>query len=102
MTGDTYLRECTIVPNITMMRETIADESESTTFDVLFDRVEGLLFRDFHLCIRPARYFDDHIQDSIVAICEEGDIVERGDNISVLFDEDPVFYSEFRQYPSNQ
>jgi hypothetical protein len=54
----TYLRESTKVPNISMMRKAIADESELTAFDVLF---EGLLFGDFHLYVRPAGDFDGHV-----------------------------------------
>jgi hypothetical protein len=39
-----HLRECTVVPDIAMMRETIANKPEPATFDVLFDRIEGLFF----------------------------------------------------------
>jgi hypothetical protein len=74
-----------------MMREAIADESKFTALDILFDRVKGFLFGDFHLCVGPAGYLDDHVQDSIVTICEEGDIVKGRDDIPVLFDEDSMF-----------
>ena len=57
----TNLRESAIVPDITMMGEAIADVSKSSSPGVLFDGIKRLFFGDFHLCIRPAGYFDDHI-----------------------------------------
>ena len=39
---NTDLRKCAVVPNITMVGETIPHEAETATFDILLDRIEGL------------------------------------------------------------
>ena len=67
---NTDLRESTIIPNITVVRETVADKTKFALFDVLLDRIEGFLLGYFHFGVGPARHFDDHIQDAIVAICK--------------------------------
>jgi hypothetical protein len=43
---EAYLREGTIVPEVTLMGEAVADEAEFALLDVLLDRVEGLLLGD--------------------------------------------------------
>jgi len=53
-----------------MVRETVANKTKFALFDVLLDRVEGLLLGYLHFGVGPARHFDDHIQDAIVAICK--------------------------------
>lgn len=39
-----HLREGSVVPDISMVRETIANKSELAAFDVLLDGVERFLF----------------------------------------------------------
>lgn len=39
-------RECTIIPEVAFVWETITDETELSFLHVLFDRVEGLVLRD--------------------------------------------------------
>ena len=58
------------------MGETVPDESESTLFDILFDRIEQLLLADFHLRVGPSRNFHDHVEDAVVLISEERDVME--------------------------
>jgi hypothetical protein len=42
----THSWESTVVPEIALVREAVADESKLTLLDVLLDRVEELFFRD--------------------------------------------------------
>jgi len=42
----TDLGEGTVVPDVTLVREAVANESQLALFDVLLDRVEGLIFGD--------------------------------------------------------
>ena len=75
-----------------MMREAVADVAQPTSLDVLFDRIEGLLFGDFHLGVSPAGDLDYHVENAVVYIGEKRDIVERRDDGAILFDEDAMFY----------
>jgi len=67
-----------------MVGEAITNVAKATFLDVLLDGVERLLFRNFHLSVRPARHLDDHVQDTIVVVREERDIMERRDNASIV------------------
>ena len=42
--GMPYLRESTIVPEVTLVREAVSDKSKLAFLDILLDRVEQLLF----------------------------------------------------------
>jgi hypothetical protein len=44
-----YLRESTVVPEVTLVREAIADEAKLALLDVLLDGVELLLLRDLRV-----------------------------------------------------
>lgn len=79
-----------------MMREAVAHEAKLATLNVLLDGVEGLLLGYLHLSVRPAWYFDNHVQNTIVLVGEEGDIVPGGDDICALLSKDAVFYVVFR------
>lgn len=57
----TDLREGSIVPDVSVMRETIANVSELAAFDVLLDGVERFLLGNLHLCIRPAWNLNNHV-----------------------------------------
>jgi len=76
-----------------MVGETVPNESELSFFDVLFDRIEQLFFRDLHLGVSPSRHLDDHVQDTVVLIGKKRDVVERGENSSTLFDVNTVLES---------
>jgi hypothetical protein len=42
----TYLWKSTIVPQVALVGEAVADETQFTLLDVLFDRVQEFLFRN--------------------------------------------------------
>jgi hypothetical protein len=72
----THLRECPIVPDVPMMRETVAHIAQPPLFDVLFDRIERFFLGDLHLCIGPAGNLNNHVEDAVVLVGEEGDVVK--------------------------
>ena len=94
---DHYLRKCAIVPNVAVVRETISNKAQVSLFDVLLDGVEQLLFGDFHLRVGEARNFNDHVEDTVVAVGEEGDVMEGRDHGAILLDEDAVFYRVYQR-----
>ena len=55
-----------------MVREAVADVAQTAPLDVLLDGVEGLLLGDLHLGVGPAGDLDDHVQDAVVLVGEEG------------------------------
>ena len=87
----TNLRESTVVRNVAMVREAIADVAQLALFDVLFDGVKGLLLGDLHLGVGPAGDLDDHVENTIVLVGKEGDVVEGRHDSTILLDEDSVF-----------
>lgn len=46
VTSPTYLGEGAVIPEVTVVREAIADVSELALFYVLLDRVQGFFFGD--------------------------------------------------------
>jgi len=72
--------------------EAVAHVAQAALFNVLLDGIERLLLGNFHLGIRPAGNFDNHVENAIALIGKEGDIVERRDDLAVLFDENPMFW----------
>lgn len=89
----THLGESTVVPDVAVVGEAVADESEFALLDVLLDGVEGLLLGDLHLGVGPSGDLDDHVQDAIVEICEERDVVEGRDDVAVVLDVHAVLYA---------
>jgi hypothetical protein len=75
-----HLRERAIVPDVSMVGETIANESQSALLNVLLDGIERFFLGHFHLCVRPARDFNDHVEDTVALICEERNVVEWRDD----------------------
>jgi len=73
------LRESTIVPDVTMVGEAIANVTQSALFDILFDGVKGLFFTDLHLGVGPAGNLDDHVENAVVLVGEERDVVPWAD-----------------------
>lgn len=88
--GFAYLGESTVVPDVTVVGEAVADIAETTLFDVLLDGIESFAGRDLHFCICPAGDLDDHVEDTLVLVGEEGDVMEGGDDGTILLDEDAV------------
>jgi hypothetical protein len=74
----TCLRESTIVPDVSVVGETVAHVTQASLFDVLLDGIERLLLGDLHLSVGPAGNFDDHVQDAVALVCKKWDIVEGG------------------------
>lgn len=73
-----------------MVREAVAHVAQAAFLDVLLDGVERLLLRDFHLSVGPPRDLDDHVQDAIVLVGEEGNVVPGRDDVTVLFEKNAV------------
>jgi len=84
------LWEGTIVPDVAVMGEAVANEAQAALFGILFDGVEGLLFGYFHLGVGPTGDLDDHVEDAIVPVGEKRDVVEGRDDLTVSFSVDPV------------
>jgi len=85
------LRKGTIVPDVTVMGEAVANETQTTLLDILLDGVEWLFFADLKLGVGPAGNLDDHVEDAIALIGKKRDVVEGGEDGSVLFSIDAMF-----------
>jgi len=79
------LGESTVVPNVAMVRETVANETQTTLLDVLLDGVERLFLADLELGVGPAGDLDDHVENAIALVGKERNVVERRDDGSVVF-----------------
>ena len=90
---ETDLGESTIIPDVPVVREAVAHVAQATLFDVLLDGIERLLLGNFHFGIRPAGNFDNHVENAIGLIGEERDIVERRNDLAVLFGINTMFLS---------
>ena len=82
----TNLRESTVVPDVTVVREAVADVAQTALLDILLDGVEGLLLGDLHLGVGPAGDLNNHVEDPVVLVGEEGDVVEGRDDLAILLD----------------
>ena len=71
------LGESTVVPDVSVVGETVANETELALLDVLLDRVERLFLGDLHLGVGPSGYLNDHVEDGLGLIGEEGDVAAR-------------------------
>lgn len=87
------LRERAIVPDITMVWEAVADETQPALLDVLFDGVERLLLANLHLGVGPTWHLDDHVEDKVGVVSKEWDIVEGRDDRAILLDVDAMLES---------
>ena len=67
-----------------MMREAVTNVTKSAPLDVLLDGIEGFFLAYFHLSVRPARDFDDHVEYPILHVSMERDVVERRHDRSIL------------------
>jgi hypothetical protein len=74
------LRESAIIPDVTMMREAVTNVAQSIPLHILLDRIEELFLGDFHLGVGPSRDFDNHVENPIGLVDEEGDVMERRDD----------------------
>lgn len=90
----TCLRNSAISKRVPMMRETVPDKAQLAFLDVLFDRIIRLIFANFLLRIRPARDFNNHVENLRGGgrrRSEEGDIMPRGDDNTISLKEDAMF-----------
>ena len=90
---DTYLGEGTVVPDVTVVGEAVADVAQTALLDVLLDGVEGLLLGDLHLRVGPAGDLNDHVEDGVVLVGEERDVVEGRHHTAIVLDVDAVLYN---------
>jgi len=70
--------------------EAVANKAQLALLDVLLDRVEGLLLGDLHLGVGPAGDLDNHVENAVALVGEEGNVVEGGDDVAILLDKDAV------------
>ena len=88
------MRESTIVPNVAVVREAVADEAQAIFLHVLFDGIEGFLLGNLHLGVGPAGHFNNHVEDTIVLVSEKRNIMEGRDDGAVLLNEYAMFYKK--------
>ena len=75
-----------------MVGEAVAHEAQAALFNILLDGIERLLLGNFHLGIRPAGNFDNHVENAIALIGEEGDVVERRDDLAIMLGINAMFW----------
>jgi len=85
------LREGTVVPDVAVVGETVANETQTALFYVLLDGIEWLILRDLALGVGPTGDLDDHVEDAMALVGKERNVVEGGDDGSVLFRVDAMF-----------
>ena len=88
----TNLRESTVVPDVTVVREAVTDVTETALLDILLDGVERLLLGDFHLGVGPTGNLDDHVEDAIGLVGKQRNVVPRRDDLSLLLSEHTVLW----------
>jgi hypothetical protein len=86
----THLGECTVVPDVAVVREAIADETQATFLDVLFDRVEGFFLGKLHLGVGPSGNLHDHVQNAIALVRKKWDVMKRRHDATIVLDVDAM------------
>lgn len=71
------LRKGTVVPDVALVREAVANKAQLALLGVLLERVEVLLLADLHLGVGPSGDLDNHVEDRLALIGEQRHIVER-------------------------
>ena len=84
------LRKGSVVPDVSVVGEAVPHKAETTTSDILLDRIERLLLGYLHLCVGPSRDFNDHVQYVLVLVGKKGDVVEGRLDTSIFFDVNAV------------
>jgi len=84
------LREGTVVPEVSLVREAVSDKAKLALLGVLENWVELILLGDLHLCIGPAWDLNDHVKNGLLLIGVQWDIMEGRDWLTILGDEDTV------------
>ena len=62
-----------------MVGKAVANIAQSTLLDILLDGIEGLFFRDLHFGVGPTGNLNDHVEDAVVLVREEGNVVPWAD-----------------------
>ena len=62
-----------------MVGKAVANIEQSTLLDILLDGIEGLFFRDLHFGVGPTGNLNDHVEDAVVLVREEGNVVPWAD-----------------------
>ena len=88
----TNLREGTVVPDVTMVREAVANETQAALLNILLDGVERLILGDLKLGVGPTGDLDNHVEDAMALVGKERNVVEGGDDGSVLFGVDAMLW----------
>ena len=81
-----YLRQCAVVPDVSLVRESVTDKTKFPVFCVLLDGIEEFITRDLvsrlderncsikrvltdlKLRVCPSRNFHDHVEDVLVLV----------------------------------
>lgn len=61
MVDRAHLGEGTIVPDVSVVRETVAHETKTALLDILLNWVEALLLADLHFGVGPPGDLHDHV-----------------------------------------
>ena len=88
----TNLGEGTVVPDVTMVREAVANETQAALLNILLDGVERLILGDLKLGVGPTGDLDNHVEDAMALVSKERNVVEGGDDGSVLFGVDAMLW----------
>lgn len=70
------LGESAVVPDVTLVREAVANEAQLALLGVLLEAVEALFLGDLDFGVGPAGDLNDHVENRLGLVGEEGDIVE--------------------------
>lgn len=87
------LGEGTVVPEVALVGEAVADEAKLALLDILLDGVEELLLGDLKLAVGPSRDLDDHVQDGLLLVGKERNVVEGRHGDAILLNVDAVLQS---------
>lgn len=79
-----YLGKSTIVPDVALVGEAVADKAQLALLDVLLDGVEDLVLGDLELGVGPAGDLDNHVEDVLGGVGKQGHVVEGRDGGTVL------------------
>lgn len=70
------LREGTVVPDVALVRERVADVAKLALLSVLLERVEGVLLADLHLGVGPPRDLNNEVEDTVRLVRKQRHVVE--------------------------
>jgi len=90
----TNLRKGTVVPDVAVVGEAVANETQTTLLDVLLDGIEWFFLGYLEFGVGPAGDLDNHVEDTIALVGKERNVVEGGDDGSVLFWIYTMFWQE--------